>query len=112
MWPPSFLITLPRWSLPVVSLMPSSKAIRLLSRPCNRAEYLPLTRCEGGQPLHMLLDGPCRCSLRSIPCDQGSHRIEQGLVPHGFSKKSMAPHLHRAHVHRNVAMPHKKDDAL
>ena len=95
----------------MISLMPRSNAICLLSRPRDFPQYLALAGRQRREPLDARstdLAGP----LRGVPLDARGDRVEQGLVAHRLGQEIDRAGLHRLNSHRDVAMPGQKDDRL
>ena len=106
-----FRMTLARWTFMVISLVPSSAAICLFSRPRDhQGEDLSFARGQRFKPL------PQHCNFRlfltsaAVAFQGNLNRIQQILIAEWFGQEFDRPRLHGPHGHGDITVAGDKYD--
>ena len=104
-------MTWPRWTFTVTRLSPSSAAICLLTRPATTSFMTSRSRSVSVAVAHLQLGEARRVAAPcAVALDGRVDGVEQHLLVERLGEELDRAGLHRAHGHRNVAVPGDEDD--
>ena len=108
---PIFFMTLPRCTLTVISLTPSSAAICLfIMSGRNEADDLLFSRCQRLETGSYFVNGLVLGAAFTVAFERNLNRIEEILIPERLGEEFDRARLHGAHRHRDIAVSADEND--